>query len=106
MNKFEARNPKTETNSKIKCSKFKTKASKSLALVIWILVIQICFEFRYSSFGFIVTFSAYSIKGGPFLFIWCKSMQKKQSFEMKPLKHGIWLTVNRVWQPATRGGIK
>jgi len=54
-------------------------------------------------------------------------MQKKPSFEMKTLKHGIWLTVNRewqlatemktrkygicltvnrVWQPATKGGLK
>jgi hypothetical protein len=29
MNKFEARNPKPETNLKIKCSKFKTKASRA-----------------------------------------------------------------------------
>jgi hypothetical protein len=102
MNKFEARNPKTETNSKIKCSKFKTKASKSLVLVIWILVIQICFEFRYSNFGFIVTFSAYSLNGGPFLFICCKIMHKQPSFEMKIRKYGIWLTVNREWQHATK----
>jgi len=46
------------------------------------------------------------LTGGPFLFIWCKSMQKKTSFEMKPLKYGIWLIVNREWQPATYGGIK
>jgi hypothetical protein len=35
----------------------------------------------------------------PFLLISCKSLQKKQAFEMKSLKNGIRLTVNRVGSP-------
>jgi hypothetical protein len=35
----------------------------------------------------------------PFLLIPCKSLQKKQAFEMKPRKNGIWLTVNRLGSP-------
>jgi hypothetical protein len=36
---------------------------------------------------------------GRFLLISCKNLQKKQVFEMKPLKNGIRLTVNGLGVP-------
>ena len=55
--KFEYRNPKSETISKSGSSKFKTTAHVSIGevLVIRILVIRIFFEFRDSGFEFPVT---------------------------------------------------
>jgi len=106
MNKFEARNTKSETNSKIKIVGFKIQNKSIKVSCFGDLDFSHSYLFRISifmfhSFGFIFTFSTYSINGGPFLQICFKSMYKQPSFEMKPLKYGIWLTVNRVWQPAT-----
>jgi hypothetical protein len=53
--KFEIRNPKHETNTKSEFSNVQnvtTQEELSGVLVIWILVIRICFGFRYSDFGF------------------------------------------------------
>jgi hypothetical protein len=53
--KFEIRNPKHETNTKSEFSNVQNVTAQndlSGVSVIWILVIRICFGFRYSDFGF------------------------------------------------------
>jgi len=55
--KFEIRNPKHETNIKSEFSNVQNVTSQedmSVVSVIWILVIRICFGFRYSDFVFVV----------------------------------------------------
>ena len=57
--KFEIRNPKHETNLKSEFSNVQNvniQRELSSVSVIWILVIRICFGFRYSDFGFTPTF--------------------------------------------------
>ena len=57
--KHEIRNSKHETNSKYECSNVQsgtTIKDFSDVSVIWILVIRICFGFRYSDFGFLKYF--------------------------------------------------
>jgi hypothetical protein len=53
--KIEIRNTKHETNTKSEFSNVQNVTSRkelSGVSVIWILVIRICFGFRYSDFGF------------------------------------------------------
>ncbi len=55
--KFEIRNPKHETNTKSEFSNVQNitiQRDLSSVSVIWILVIRICFGFRYSDFGFTI----------------------------------------------------
>jgi len=55
--KFEIRNPKHETNTKSEFSNVQNVTSPeelSGVSVIWILVIRVCFEFRYLDFGFTI----------------------------------------------------
>ncbi len=59
FSKFEIRNTKSETNPKFKNSNVQNNSrrlhyqSHTPVWIISIFVIQICFEFRYSNFGFI-----------------------------------------------------
>jgi len=56
--KFEIRNPKSETNSKFKCSNVQNNSRRlhyhrhNPVWIIRIFAIRICFEFCYSNFGF------------------------------------------------------